>query len=125
MTKTTLLRKMNPSGRPGTGNQSTLMEGNAWHNGASEGVNVRLPGVREGRKNEEAQVGGWSGFGHGVSGTADAGAGCGKEGTAETGAESFAGGAGAVERNRAEIDHHRGRFRSEERRVGKECRTWR
>src|SRR5947207_972351 len=87
-----------------------LVKGNSWLGGASEGMNVRLLGVTEGRENEETQVGGRSSLGHGVGGVAGIGTGCGKEGTAETGAESFAGGAGAVERNRAEIDHHCGGF---------------
>src|SRR2546421_13130248 len=105
MTKTALLRKMNPRGGQVCLGESMLVKGNAWLGGASEGVNVQLADVTEGRKNEEAQVDGRTGFGHGVGGAAGTGAGCGEEGTAETGGESFAGGAGAVERNRAEIDH--------------------
>ena len=68
MTKTALLRKMNPRGGQVCCGESMLVKGNAWLGGASEGVNVRLPGVTEGRKNEEAQVGGRIGSGHGVGG---------------------------------------------------------
>jgi len=38
MTKTALLRKMNPRGRPGTWGESRQVQRNAWLGGASEGV---------------------------------------------------------------------------------------
>ncbi len=51
MTKTALLRKMNPRG----GGQvclgeATLVKGNTWLGGPSQGVNVQLSGVTEGRE---------------------------------------------------------------------------
>ena len=67
-------------------------------------------GRNGGEKNEEASVVGGLDFGHGVSSAAGNGAGGGEEATTEAGAESVAGGAGTVERNRAEVDHHRGGF---------------
>src|SRR5204862_5325677 len=121
MTKTALLRKMNPRGGQVCLGESMLVKGNAWLGGASEGMNVRLLGVTEGRENEETQVGGRSSFGHGVGRVAGIGTGCGKEGTAETSAESFAGGPGTVERNRAKIDHHRGGFAGRYARLQTEC----
>ena len=52
-----------------------LVKGNALLGGASEGMNVRLLGVTEGRENEETQVGGRSSLGHGIGGVADIGIG--------------------------------------------------
>jgi len=50
MTKTALLRKMNPRGGQVCLGEATLVKGNAWFGGASQGVNVQLSGVTEGRE---------------------------------------------------------------------------
>src|SRR3989449_9855529 len=54
MTRIGLLRKMNPCGRPGTVVQVNAGRGwsggNVWRSGASEGEDVRSPGVMEERK---------------------------------------------------------------------------
>src|SRR5258708_37779432 len=60
--------------------------------------------------NDEMEDWGRSGAGCRVGGAAGAGAGGCKERAAETGAEPFAGYSGAVERHRAEADHHGGGF---------------
>src|SRR6266446_2317788 len=119
MTGAILLRKMNPP-RKGQVPQPSAMLVAAYRAGRGKtcgGVarlKERTPrpggGVTEERKNEEAQVGSGVGVGYGVGGAASSGAGGDKEGAAETGAKPFAGGAGTVERNRAEADYHRGGF---------------
>jgi uncharacterized damage-inducible protein DinB len=51
MTEASLLRKINPRGRPGVAlSKRTLDWGNAWRDGASEEENVRLAGETEERK---------------------------------------------------------------------------
>src|SRR6266851_9686304 len=113
-----LLRKMNPRGRPGTAAKCNARRGLIGLGGETLGGVARLKertprpggGETEERKNEKAQVDGGVGVGYGVGGAASSGAGGDKEGAAETGAKTFAGGAGTVERNRAEADYHRGGF---------------